>query len=98
MKKNRNFAAQLLRNAKALNRRVSRAFAHRNGNEICKALVLYIENIGWLLCILIALFCIGAGFVKPHCFFTAIFYFILSGLIRANIEDNRKSFYVGVEK
>lgn len=98
MKTNRNFAAQLLRNAKALNRRAHRAFVHKDGNAICKALILYIENIGWLLCILIALFCIGAGFVKPHCFITAIFYFIISGVIRANIEDNRKSFYVGMEK
>jgi len=98
MRTNRNIAAQLLRNTKALNKRLALAIRHRSVDEILKATILYIENAGWLFCILSALSLVVAGFFKPHCFIMAFFYFIISGFIRAEIEDNKKSFYYGEEK
>lgn len=98
MKTNRNIAAQLLRNTKALNKRLALAIRHRSVDEILKATILYIENAGWLFCILSTLTLIVAGFFKPHCFLMAFFYFIISGVIRANIEENKKSFFYEVEK
>ena len=92
MKTNRNLAAQLLRNTKALYKRLVLSIRHNDADEIIKASVLLIENAGWLLCVISTLALIVVGFFKPHCFITAFVSYILSGIIRANIEDNKKAF------
>lgn len=90
MKTLKTILVLLWRNNKALYKRVIRAIAHRNADEVIDALILYFENIGWLFCVITTFVLIIAGFFKVHCFIMAGFYFVLSGVIMANIQDRRK--------
>ncbi len=90
MKKERNIAVTLFRNGKSIFKRLVLAIHHRNEGEILYAIINIIEESVWLTCVLIFFACLVIGFWKPHCFITAVFYLIVTGLIRTNIEDRKK--------
>lgn len=78
---------KFIRGFKALNKRVSRAINHRDGDEIASALFLYGQNALWLYCTISTIALLGVGFFKPHCFALAGLYLIVSGLLRSSIKD-----------
>lgn len=91
MKTERNFAVQLLRNGKAVFKRIRIAIRHRDEGEILDSFVNLFEEGAWLFCEIAFLSCLVAGFFKPHCFITAAFYYILILIIRSNIRDRKSS-------
>lgn len=92
MKKERNIAVTLFRNARSLFCKLIRAIRHRNEDEILQAVVNISQEGIWLICILGAIFCFFAGFVKPHCFITAVLFVFLSAIWRSTIEEGKKIF------
>ena len=76
------------RNWLALNKRVIRAIRHRDEEEILTSIIRLTNETIWSLCWLLAAVCFVAGFVKPHCFATCIFFVILAALWRSiNTEE-----------
>lgn len=99
MKTRRNPAERLLRNTKALLRRLARSIRHRDADGIVRASLLLAENAGWAFCLACALALAVAGLFKPHCFAMALLYLFLAGIVRADIEENRKGLpYYEVDK
>lgn len=76
------------RNWLALNKRVLRAIRHRDEEELLTSIIRLTNETVWSLCWLLAAVCFVAGFVKPHCFVTAIFFVILAALWRTmNVDE-----------
>ena len=83
-------ARKFWRNNLALLKRIQLAWNHGNEDEIINALITLMEE--GIRCLLIVAFyaCLVAGFFKPHCFITALFYIILIAVWNSNIKDRRE--------
>lgn len=77
------------RNYRSLFLRIRLAIHHRDEEEILFAIIRLMNESIWGLCWLCVPVCFFAGFFKPHCFITCIFFVILAALWRTmNIDFN----------
>lgn len=67
--------------------RLRLAIRHRDKYEIVCSLARILTGFFYGIICLGFAFCIIAGFFKPHCFITAIFYAVLVGLWRTSMKD-----------
>lgn len=83
-------ARKFWRNNLALLKRIQLAWWHRDEEELLNA-ILHLMMEGVRVVIIAGFYtCLVAGFFKPHCFITALFYLFLIAIVNTTIAEFRE--------